>query len=172
MSESDTGVWGLTMPCWLNHGMNIVTSSASAAIADIFWLLLSARQARHTRTGALEYANAGHNPPYVFSPAGHVRALKERGGPMLGVFEGFEYPTRTAQVDPGEGILVFTDGVTEARDRNGQFYEEARLEAYLTAHASQPAEELVRGLHAEEMHFEAGAPRADDITVMGLRRRG
>ncbi len=41
------------MPCWLNHGMNIVTSSASAAIADIFWLVLSARQERHTRTGTL-----------------------------------------------------------------------------------------------------------------------
>jgi sigma-B regulation protein RsbU (phosphoserine phosphatase) len=151
--------------CLTYMNQSLVEQNASGMFVTLFYGILN------TRTGALEYANAGHNPPYVFSPGGKVRALKERGGPMLGVFEGFEYPTRSAQVDPGEGVLVFTDGVTEARDRNGQFYEEARLEAYLTAHASQPAEELVRGLHAEVMHFEAGAPRADDITVMGLRRR-
>ena len=73
--------------------------------------------------------------------------------------------------EAGEGILVYTDGVTEACNKQGDFYEESRLEAYLTAHASQPVDELVRGLHAEVERFEAGAPRADDITVLALRRR-
>ena len=126
----------------------------------------------HTRTGVLEYCNAGHNPPYAFSPDGRLRALSERSGPMLGVFEGFRYQTRSAQIEPGEGVLVYTDGVTEARNKEGGFYEEERLEAYLAAHASRPADELVRGLHSDVERFEAGASRADDITVLALRRRG
>jgi serine phosphatase RsbU (regulator of sigma subunit) len=66
-------------------------------------------------------------------------------------------------------VLVFTDGVTEARNREGDFYENSRLEAYLTASASRPVDELVRGLQAEVERFEAGAPRADDITALALR---
>jgi serine phosphatase RsbU (regulator of sigma subunit) len=68
-------------------------------------------------------------------------------------------------------LLVYTDGVTEARNKEGGFYEESRLEAYLAAHASRPADELVRGLHGDVERFEAGASRADDITVLALRRR-
>jgi sigma-B regulation protein RsbU (phosphoserine phosphatase) len=88
------------------------------------------------------------------------------------VFEGLEYKTRRTALQPGEGVLVYTDGVTEACNKGGEFYGEARLEAYLGAHASQPVEQLVRGVHAEIERFEAGARRADDITVLALRRSG
>jgi serine phosphatase RsbU (regulator of sigma subunit) len=70
----------------------------------------------NTRTGVLEYANAGHNPPYLLSPGGALRALKDLSGPMLGVFDGLQYLTQSTEVQPGEGLLVYTDGVTEARD--------------------------------------------------------
>jgi sigma-B regulation protein RsbU (phosphoserine phosphatase) len=125
----------------------------------------------NTRTGQLDYSNAGHNPPQLFSPGGQVRALKDRCGPMLGLFSGCKYQTKTAEIRPGEGVLVFTDGVTEARNREGEFFEESRLEAYLRANVTQPVEELVRGLHAEVERYESGAPRGDDITVLALRRR-
>jgi sigma-B regulation protein RsbU (phosphoserine phosphatase) len=125
----------------------------------------------HTRTGVLEYSNAGHNPPYAFSPEGRLRPLTERGGPMLGVFEGFQYTSRHMELGPGEGVLVFTDGVTEACNRKGEFFLESRLEAYLAAHASGPVDELVRGLQAEVESFGAGVPRADDITVLAVQRR-
>jgi sigma-B regulation protein RsbU (phosphoserine phosphatase) len=124
----------------------------------------------NTHTGLLEYANPGHNPPYAFSPDGQVRALIERSGPMLRVFPGIQYATRTTELKSGEGVLVFTDGVTDARNRKSEFYEESRLEAYLVASASRPVDELVRGLHADVERFEAGAPRADDITALALRR--
>ncbi len=125
----------------------------------------------NTRTGVLEYSNAGHNPPYLFSPDGKVRALRERCGPILGVFDDCQYLTRSTELKSGEGVLVFTDGVTEARNRKGEFFDESRLEAYLAASASRPVDELVRGLQAEVERFEAGAPRADDITALALRRR-
>lgn len=119
----------------------------------------------------LEFSNGGHNPPYVFSMDGTLRQLKERCGPMLGVFEGFQYPTRTTQLGGHDGIVVYTDGVTEASNKANEFFEESRLEAYLTSHASRPVDDLVRNLHAEVERFEAGARRADDITVLALRRR-
>jgi sigma-B regulation protein RsbU (phosphoserine phosphatase) len=144
---------------------SLVKQNASGMFVTLFYGILN------TRTGVLEYCNAGHNAPYVFSPVTQPRALKERCGPMLGVFAGFQYPTRRTEIGFDEGVLAFTDGVTEARNKEGGFYEEARLEAYLATHGLQPAAELVRGLHAEVERFEAGASRADDITVLGLRRR-
>ena len=145
---------------------SLVAQNASGMFVTLFYGILN------TRTGQFDYSNAGHNAPYLFSPGGSVRPLKERGGPMLGVVSGVQYPTRTTEIQTGEGVLVFTDGVTEARNKEGEFFEDARLEAFLAAHASLPVEELVRGLHAEVERHESGAPRADDITVLAVRRRG
>ena len=125
-----------------------------------------------TQTGELQFANAGHNPPYVFSPDGSFRVLEGEGGPMLGLFPGLTYKTSTTKFAPGEGILVFTDGVTEAKDPAEDFFEDARLEEYLRAHASEPAEQLVSGLHQKVQEFANGAPQADDITALALRYLG
>jgi sigma-B regulation protein RsbU (phosphoserine phosphatase) len=152
--------------CLTYMNQSLVEQHASGMFVTLFYGILN------TRTGVIEYSNAGHVPPCVFSPDGQIRALKERCGPMLGVFEGCRYPSRRSEIRSGEGVLVFTDGVTEARNKKGEFYEESRLEAYLAEHASRPVDELVRGLHAEVERFEAGAPRADDITVLALRWRG
>jgi sigma-B regulation protein RsbU (phosphoserine phosphatase) len=122
-----------------------------------------------TRTGELQFANAGHNPPYIFSPDGSFRPLEGEGGPMLGLFPGLSYKTSTAKLAPGEGILVFTDGVTEAKNPAEDFFEDARLEEYLRAHAAEPAEQLVNGLHQKVQEFANGAPQADDITALALR---
>jgi len=151
--------------CLASMNESLVERHAEGMFVTLFYGILN------THTGVLEYANAGHNPPYAFSPDGKVRALRERCGPMLGVFEGLQYPARNMELQPGEGLLVFTDGVTEARNRNGEFYGESRLEAYLAASASRPVDELVCGLQADVERFEASAPRADDITALALRRR-
>ncbi len=124
-----------------------------------------------TRTGELQYANAGHNPPYAFS-AGGIREMKELSGPILGVFEDEKYETRTIHLGVDEGVLVYTDGVTEACNKAGEFYGEKRLETYLLANLSRSMDELIRGLHTGVEQFEDGAPRADDITLLAVRRRG
>ena len=125
-----------------------------------------------TRTGELQFANAGHNPPYIFSPDGTFRLLEGNGGPMLGLFPGLTYETSLAKFAPGEGVLVFTDGVTEAKDTAEEFFNDERLEEYLRAHSSQPAEQLVNGLHQKVQEFAKGAPQADDITALALRYLG
>jgi serine phosphatase RsbU (regulator of sigma subunit) len=150
--------------CLTYMNQSLVEQNSSEMFVTLFYGILN------TATGVLEYCNAGHNPPYAISPAGQVRELNERCGPMLGVFEGFDYKSKKTELQPGEAVLVFTDGVTEACNKGGEFYGEARLESYLAAHASQPVEQLVRGVHSEIERFEAGARRADDITVLALRR--
>lgn len=151
--------------CLTYMNQSLVEQHASGMFVTLFYGILN------LRTGALEYSNAGHAPPYAFSADGQRRPLQERCGPMLGIFEGFQYATRSTEIHPGEGVLVYTDGVTEAHNRAGEFYEDSRLEAYLESHASRPVEELVRGLHDEVERFEAGAARADDMTVLAVRRR-
>ena len=122
----------------------------------------------NTRNGDLEFANAGHNPPYIFSAGGKVRKLIEKSGPVLGIIPGGIYKTVSTRIEPGEGILLYTDGVTEAVNKSDEFFEESRLESYLAEHASEQAQSLVRGLHAEVKDFAKGVPQADDITILAL----
>ena len=147
---------------YMNH--SLAEQFASNMFVTLFYGILN------TRTGEIQYSNAGHNPPYAFSRSGEVRALSEPGGPALSILEGIEYPTCSTLISSQEGVLVFTDGITEACNKQGDFYGERQLEAYLSAHASERAEDLARGVLAEIERFQSGARRADDVTVLALRR--
>ncbi len=106
--------------CLTYMNESLVEQNTTEMFVTLFYGILN------TRTGELEYSNAGHNPPFVFSPDGQARALRDRCGPMLGVFKNFQYKTRSTSLQPNEGMLVYTDGVTEACNRQGEFYDEAR----------------------------------------------
>jgi serine phosphatase RsbU (regulator of sigma subunit) len=155
---------GSTGLCLTYMNQSLLEHNASGMFVTLFYGILN------TTNGQLDYSNAGHVPPYLFSSNGKLRALRERSGPMLGMLEGLQFVAHTTELQRGEGILVFTDGVTESRNRTGGFYEDSRLEAYLAQHAAHSAEEIVRGLQADVKRFEAGTPQADDITILALRR--
>ena len=126
-----------------------------------------------TRTGEIQYAVGGHNPPYIFSPGGAVREVSTaNGGPVVGLMDYPGYETMTCRLAPGEGICVFTDGVTEAINRAEDFFTEERLEQFLAVHSTATAEQMVKNLHASVEAFASGMPQADDITVMALRYLG
>ena len=127
----------------------------------------------NTSTGLIQYAVGGHNPPYIFSPGGKVRPLPiAHSGTIVGLIEASRYETETCRLAPGEGILLYTDGVTEAVNTADDFFGEERLEQYLARNASAGAEQIVGGLHAAVQEFAAGAPQSDDITVLALRYLG
>jgi sigma-B regulation protein RsbU (phosphoserine phosphatase) len=121
------------------------------------------------RSGQLEFANGGHNPAYIISADGATRALAGKSGPVLGIFEGFPYRTLTDRLEPGESILLYTDGVTEARNKSGEFFGDERLESFVVSHAAASAEELTRSLQETVQEFSSGMPQFDDITVLALR---
>jgi len=149
--------------CLTHINAALVEQNASGMFITLFYGVL------HLRTGEIQFSNAGHTPPYLFGRSGDLRALRDKCGPMLGLLEGMEYRTATARLSPGEGILVYTDGVTEAINPRDEFFNESGLEEYLANHAAEAMDQLVSGLHANIQNFAAGTPQADDITVLGLR---
>ena len=124
------------------------------------------------RSGTLAFGNAGHNPPYRVGGRGTALSIGGESGMALGVIEDGDYPPNTARLERGEGLYIYTDGVTEAMSPAGEAYSPQRLEAYLLAAAARPGNEVVDGTFAAVAAFEAGQPQSDDITVMWLRYLG
>jgi sigma-B regulation protein RsbU (phosphoserine phosphatase) len=149
---------------YLNNAL--LEQNVSGMFVTLFYGVLD------TRTGDIEFANAGHNFPYICRAGGELNIVEDKGGPMLGLFPAVTFNQSTVQLAPGDCIVVYTDGVTEARDPSGEFFEDARLISFLRAHGPEPVEQLVGALHAHLQKFAAGAPQADDITALALRYRG
>lgn len=121
--------------------------------------------------GRLDLCCAGHENPLIVSPDGAVRELRLEGGPALCVAEGFPYPVETHRLEPGETLIVYTDGVTEAQTPAGELFERDGAVAALAPFATRPVPELVDGLIGAVLAFEAGGEPSDDLTVLALRRR-
>jgi len=121
-----------------------------------------------TRTGKVRYSNGGHNLPYIVRNGGSVEEVQNTSGLLLGKIEFIEYETKEFTLAPGEKIMMFTDGVTEAVAEDESMYEEPRLETYLEKHHTYDNEKLVRGLIVDVLKFVGKADQSDDITVLSL----
>jgi sigma-B regulation protein RsbU (phosphoserine phosphatase) len=117
--------------------------------------------------GVLTYTNAGHNPPILLQPDGSIRELTE-GGLVLGIFPDADYESATVQLKPGDHVILFTDGVLEARDTKGDEFGESRLHALLQQNARRPASDILACLREAIALFSAGTAQHDDITMMIL----
>jgi serine phosphatase RsbU (regulator of sigma subunit) len=120
--------------------------------------------------GSLSWINAGHEAPIVVGPSGVVRRLPP-SGPALGMMPGMTFEVRESRLEPGQTLLAFTDGVTDARDVSGALYSEKRLLELVGEGAPTAAALLERIEQAVSAHA-AGAERSDDITMLAVRRTG
>ncbi len=121
-------------------------------------------------SGRMTYVNAGHNPPYRISRDGAIGTLPSTSGMAVAVMEGFVYKEVSIDLDPGDTLVLFTDGVTEAIDIDGALYGERRLERLLAEGAqSWSIQEVSQRVLGSIRDFERGAPQADDITSLNLR---
>ncbi|MGP8232387.1 MAG: PP2C family protein-serine/threonine phosphatase [Methylovirgula sp.] len=125
-----------------------------------------------TRTGEVVYANAGHNAPYVLSADGKVHALDGAGALALGVMEDALYPTQRASLAPGDTLVCYTDGVTEAVDASDALYGAARLATTLACHANEHPTEVLTAVVADVDAYMALTPMADDVTLLVVRYNG
>ncbi len=124
------------------------------------------------RSGALEFCNAGHLPPYACRVGGVPQRLEHPGGPPLCVVERYPYTSARHEIAAGEWLCVVTDGVTEANDPAGDFYGSARLEAVLQRMAQAAPEEITAAVRDDVRAFACDAEQSDDLTLLSLRRTG
>jgi len=117
--------------------------------------------------GRLTYCNAGHNPPLVVGP-GSVRRL-EVGGPIVGLFESAVYQEETVVLAPGDWLIVFSDGVSEAMSVTGEEYGEERILAVAQNQTSVSPADMLQSIFADVRVFTKGAAQSDDITALVLR---
>jgi sigma-B regulation protein RsbU (phosphoserine phosphatase) len=119
--------------------------------------------------GLLTYVNSGHNPPVIIGATG-VKARLEPTGPAIGISPDIAFETHQVCLEPGDVLYAFTDGVTEARDSNGNFFTEKRLLQLLEQPLSSAAALLSRIEESVRAHIGAANP-FDDITMLAARRK-
>jgi serine phosphatase RsbU (regulator of sigma subunit)/DNA-binding response OmpR family regulator len=117
--------------------------------------------------GNCTYVNAGHNPPILLGRDGSMKELTA-GGMVLGLFAGAEYEAETIKLQPDEHLILFTDGVIEARNTTGEEFGQERLESLLQTNAQANSPEIQARLLEAVLSFSANAPQHDDITMMVL----
>ena len=142
----------------------MVKKGLEARFVTIFYGILSPE-------GRLTYCNAGHNPPLLVGQNG-VRRLKT-GGLIVGLFEEATYEQEVVSLNPGDTLITFSDGVSEASNADGTEFGDERILECLHAAASDLApRELVEQVMAGVRAFTVGEPQSDDITVLVVRFRG
>lgn len=119
-------------------------------------------------TGMLHYANGGHIPPCVRRADGSVEVLSGAGGLVLGAMPGIQYPDHRIQLLPGDRLVLYTDGVTEAFNPSDEAYGEERLIAEVKAHGDGAAAALVERICRSVTLFAGTAAQSDDITLTVL----
>ena len=121
------------------------------------------------KTGLLTYVNAGHNFPLLrHGRGGTWEWLDKKCGLFLGTFESARYRQMTLTLQPGDELVLYTDGVNEAFSVNEEEYGNDRLEAFLNAHADERPQELVQSLRADVGRWAEGAEQSDDITILAV----
>ena len=136
------------------HNPNMMFITAFVAVYD-------------PKTGELTYSNAGHNYPYIISDK--LTALNTENGIIAGSFEDVEFPEYTVKMKPGDCLFMYTDGLTEAENKSGELFGEARLEEVLLKNKACGAESLLNAVTAEINGFARGAEQSDDITMLTLQ---
>ncbi|MGH3170112.1 MAG: PP2C family protein-serine/threonine phosphatase [Trebonia sp.] len=119
-------------------------------------------------TGQIAYVNCGHNPPLVLRADGQGSSL-EHTGPAVGVIPDCLYSIAYTGLEPGDTLLLYTDGVTEARSADGDFFGDERLLRAVLPHG-QPGAELLQGVEQRLDAHIGGADQFDDITMMAIHR--
>jgi sigma-B regulation protein RsbU (phosphoserine phosphatase) len=119
--------------------------------------------------GRLTYVDCGHNPPIYLPHGGRPQAL-ERSGPALGLFGGARFTASQLNLAPGDLLLVYTDGLVEARNAAGEFFDAEILEPLLVQLAALPAAELIQAIIQAARQFTGYEVFLDDVTLMVVKR--
>ena len=142
----------------------LVEESVSDMFVTVFYGIY------HLKTGEVVYTNAGHNPPYVVKADGSIKNLPLSKNLVTGIVEGYQYTEETLQLEHGDTLLLYTDGVTEAIDTESKEYGEERLKNLLRQSAQASCQELIDMVKADVKSFAGDEEQSDDITLLAIKR--
>ena len=125
----------------------------------------------NTKTGEVVYCNAGHNSPYLIHANGQVEALPTSTNCMIGAIEGLSFNAGSLQMEKGDMLVTYTDGVNEAVNNSFEEFGDPRLEEALNQLSGKTCHETVDGLLSSVKTFVDGAPQSDDITILSFKRK-
>jgi serine phosphatase RsbU (regulator of sigma subunit) len=119
--------------------------------------------------GSLVYVNAGHEPPIVFNEAG-IKTRLQPTGPVVGLFPDMEFLVEETLLEPGDTLLVFSDGVTDTENANGEFFGERALLFLLAESHETPTSSLLELIATQLQEYRGGAKQLDDVTMLAVQR--
>ena len=146
---------------WLCHNV---------PVTKFISLVCVSLDSRSGQEAGVSYTNAGHCPPILVRGNGIVEKLEPTGG-VLGVHEDFTYEERSLTMAPGDLLLLYTDGVTEAENQQGEMFEEERLTEYVKSRSASSLEIILDGLLSSVRNFSGKKELGDDLTVIALRKK-
>ena len=146
----------------LNHFL--IDRTGGEKYATIFYALVE-------RGGGLSYVNAGHCPPMLVRGGGIAAELAATGMPA-GLIEEAAFEVATERLEPGDKVVIYSDGVTEAQNPRGEFFGKKRLREIVTSHAAETCTAIHDAIQEGVSAFAEGARQSDDITVVAMEYGG
>ena len=128
--------------CLTESNRLLANSTVNYMFVTVFYAIFN------TKTGLVTYSNAGHNPPHIVRAGGTIEQLPMEGQFMVGAFEEEVYTDKTLQLDHGDTLVMFTDGVTEATDSTNRPFGTERLDNILSGVADKSSREIVEAIKA------------------------
>ena len=159
MLYSDTG------KCMTESNLPLVAYSADYMFVTVFYAVYN------MKTGLLAYCNAGHNRPVLLHSDGTTEVLPKPGNPFVGVYNNVVYKEDTLQMESGDTLVMYTDGVTEASNPAKQLFGLDRFCSTLSSLADKNCRQIIEVVKADISDFTTGAEQNDDITILALKRK-
>ena len=151
--------------CLTDSNKLLASYSVDCMFLTVFYAIYN------TKTGFITYCNAGHNPPHLLRANGTIEELPIADNMIVGAFDGIDYKEDTLQLEHGDTLVMFTDGVTEAMNGAEQEFGAERLDNILSGLASNSSQQIVEAVKAGVRDFVDGAEQSDDITMLVLKRK-
>jgi sigma-B regulation protein RsbU (phosphoserine phosphatase) len=161
-----TGIHGGSPASCIEYSNHLLAvESVDCMFVTVFYGIMN------INTGQVDYCNGGHNPPYRLTAQGGVEVLPMAEDPMVGAIDGMTYHDCRLQLEPGESLVLFTDGVNEAMNTAYEEFGDERLEATLATVGGQNCRQVIDSIKADVAAFTGEAEQSDDMTIMVIRRK-
>jgi sigma-B regulation protein RsbU (phosphoserine phosphatase) len=156
---------GSAAACMTESNRLLAAYSVDNMFVTVFYAIYN------TKTGLVNYCNAGHNPPHILRQDGTVIELPMSKNTIVGVFGDLQFQEDTVQLEKGDTIVMFTDGVTEATDTENKEFGTERLNSILGQQTNANCQQIIEAVKTGIREFVRGAEQSDDITMLVVKRK-